>query len=803
MFWNHLKISFRKIINDKIFSVIKILSLAISIACSILIYLWVNDELGYDKFHPDHERIYRVLEDISSQSTSVTYGPICAPAGAAIKEKYPQVEYSARTYVRGNRLFKYNDKSFYEGRMIVSEPDLLKIFKIPFIKGNPDDALVRPNTLLITKSSAKKYFGNEDPIGKLINVDATDYEITGLIEDCRSNSILQYEFIASLETWKEINELYNWYNTIFFTYIKLKPNIDLEAFKTELDTLAFYYVGDYLKENNRSLNFHIEPLTDVHLNKAVRLDKDIHGSKIYVIIFTIIGIFILIIGSVNFMNLSTSKNINNLKEIAIRKIIGGTKKIIISQFLIESIILSFIALNIAMYCIELILPAFNNFVGKQLNIDYLGNWWIIPTLILLGIFVGVFSGTYPSIYLSIVKPIDIFRDKKKKNSFNTIFRKVLVVIQFTISIVLIIASFIISFQVNYMKNKELGFNKMNSVVLPIRGGISIEENYEFVKNEFVSNSNIIDATISSNSIGNDVGNFRAHLANAVDDKDQSMYYMFVDDNFTKQFNIELIEGRNFDKNIITDISSWEIRENGSFILNEVAVKSFGWSSPKDAIGQEIVTGLGSRNIKVIGVVKDFHFMGLQHKIEPLILEFFPYQFSTINLTINEKDIESSLNFIENKWKELYPENPFYYYFLDDDFNKHYVEEVKAEKLILLFTFFGIFIACLGLYGLTLYSAEQRTKEIGIKKALGASVTRIVFNMSSGFMWLVLFSNVIAWPLVYIYMNKWLSNFSYRIDMPYWIFIVAGFITLIIAQLTISLHAIIAANKNPVEALKYE
>lgn len=285
MFRNQLKISFRKIINDKTFSVIKILSLAISMACSILILLWVNDEISYDNFHPNSDRTYRVLEDISSHSGIETYGPICAPAGAAIKEKFPQVEYSARTFIRGNHLVKYKDKSFYEGKMIFSEPDLLKIFKIPFIKGNPVDALIRPNTMLITKGACQKYFGDEDPIGKLINVNKNDYEITGLIEDSKSNSILQYEFIASLETWKKMNEFYNWYNTMFFTYIQIKPNINIEEFKAGLDTLAFNYVGDYLREKKRSINFHIEPLTDVHLNSPVRLDENIHGHKIYVNIF--------------------------------------------------------------------------------------------------------------------------------------------------------------------------------------------------------------------------------------------------------------------------------------------------------------------------------------------------------------------------------------------------------------------------------------------------------------------------------------------------------------------------------------
>lgn len=507
------------------------------------------------------------------------------------------------------------------------------------------------------------------------------------------------------------------------------------------------------------------------------------------------------IGCINFMNLSTSKNMNNLKEIAIRKIMGGNKKIIISQFLIESIILSFIALNIALYTVELLLPAFNNFIGKQLNISYFNNWWVIPILILFGIMIGLLSGIYPSFYLSIVKPIDIFREEKRKNSINTFFRKILVVMQFSISIILIIASFIIAFQVNYMKKMELGFTKSNNIIVPIRGNISIAENYEQIKQEIAPNSNIIDVAISSNSIGNDIGNYSARLEN--NDKDQSMYYLFVDHDFINHFNIKIIAGRNFSNEIQTDISSWNNLKSGSFILNESAVKSFGWTSADEALGKEIVTGLGGRKLKIIGVIKDFHFMGLQNKIEPLIFEYFPNQFRTINISVNPSNKAEALKFIESKWKELFPENPFYYYFLDDDFNKHYNEETKAEKLIFMFTIFAIFIACLGLYGLTLYTVEQKTKEIGIKKVLGATVTKIVLNMSSGFMWLVLISNILAWPLVYIFMDKWLQNFSYRIDMPYWVFIAAGIIALIIAQCTISLHAVIAANRNPVKALKYE
>ncbi len=803
MFWNHVKISFRKIINDKIFSIIKILSLAISIACSILIFQWVSNELSYDKFHPGYERIYRVVESIGRGSETTMYAPICGPAGAAIKDRYPQVKYSARTYVWGNRLFKYQDKSFYENKMIISEPDLLKIFNIPLIKGNPDDALVKPNTLLITESTVKKYFGNEDPIGKVMKINTNEYEITGIIKDSYDNSILEYDFIASLSTWKDWDQLNNWYNTMFFTYIKLLPDIDFAAFKKDIDTLAYHYIADDLKENGYNINFELEAIADVHLNEPLRLDKSTHGNKIYIYIFSIIGIFILIIGSVNFMNLSTSKNINNFKEIAIRKIVGGTRKFIISQFLIESVILSFIALNIALYTVELIQTAFNNLVEKDLNIEYLSNWWILPGLIMFGILLGILSGLYPSIYLSIVKPVDIFRNEKSRDSISSYVRKGLVIIQFAISIALIIASFIIYLQVDYMKNRNLGFNKSNKIVLPLRGGIDIEQNYEEIKTEFLSNSNITNASVSSSSIGKDVNNYAASLDNEDDNKSQSMYYMHIDDNFIKQFDIELIAGRNFNKNIVSDISSWDNMENGSFILNEASVESFGWSSPEEAIGQEIITGLGGRKLKVVGVVKNFHFMGLQNKIEPLILEFFPDQFRTINLSINAINIKSSLKFIENKWNELYPENPFVYYFIDEDFNRHYIEEVKAGRLVSLFTAFGIFVACLGLYGLTLYAAEQRTKEIGIKKALGASVYTIVMNMSTGFIWLVVLSNVIAWPLVYYFMNKWLSNFSYKIEMPYWIYILSGLITLIIAQLTISLHAVIAANKNPVEALRYE
>jgi len=803
MFWNHIIISFRKIINEKVFSIIKILSLAISLACSILIFMWVNHELSYDKFHPNYKRTYRVLLEIIQNGESTVYAPICGPAGAAMKEKLPQVEYSARTYVWGNRLFKYKDKSYYESKMIISEPDLLKIFRIPLVKGESDDALVRPNTILITESASNKYFGTEDPIGKLIHVDTRDYEITGIIEDCVDNSILQYEFIASLSTWKDWVELdENWFNTMFFTYITLKPDIDFIGFEKGLDTLAHHFQGEYMSDNGFDIRFFVEPIVDVHLNEPYRLDQNIHGKKDYIFIFSIIGIFILIIGSVNFMNLSTSKNINNFKEIAIRKIIGGNKKVIISQFLIESIILSFISLNIALYIIEIIQIPFNNLVGKNLNIEYFSNWWTLPLLILFAITIGLLSGSYPAIYLSIVKPIDAFRNEKRKDSLSSIIRKGLVIIQFAISIVLIIASFIIYTQVSYMKNKSLGFNKSNKLILPIRGSISIEENYEEIKQEFLSNSNIENISVSSTSIGHGIENYNAHLPKE-DNKSQSMYYMFVDDNFIKLFNIKLINGRNFDKNIITDISSWEQPDNGSFILNKAALKAFGWINPEDALGQEIITGLGGRKLKVIGVVEDFHFMGLQNKIEPLILEFFPKKFSTLNLSINSSNVSSTLKSIGQKWEELYPDNPFYYYFLDDDFNKLYNEEEKAGKLILIFTFLGILIACLGLYGLTLYSTEKRTKEIGIKKALGASVSKIVINMSSGFLWLVLISNIIAWPLVYIYMNEWLLNFSNRIDMPYRMYFIAGIVTLIIAQLTISVHAIIAANKNPVEALKYE
>ena len=802
MLKNHIKISFRKIFKDRIFSIIKVASLAISMMCSILIFLWVMDELSFDKYHNDYDRIYRVVEDIHINGKVDRYAPICGAGGEAIRTHLPQVEYCIRTsYSYNDVIIKYQDKTFKESRWLWSEPEILQVFNIEMISGNEELALTKPQTILISETSAKKYFGDKDPLGKTLDVNGNNLEIVGVIKDCPGNTVVEYDFIASFETIKDQDKWDNWYNTTAFTYLKTKNGIDFKEFSKQIKALLPTLYEDIPGMEFR-LEFALEPIHEVHLNKSLRLDRNVHGNRVYVNIFIIIGILILIIGSINFMNLATSKYINNFKEIAIRKLSGGSRKNIATQAYVESVLLSFIALNFALYAVELLLNPFNNFVNKNLDIHYFQEWYIILGLILISIIIGVLSGSYPAIFLSVVKPIDVFRTERFKNSFSAILRKVLVTFQFAISIALIIGSYVIFSQVDYMRNTNLGFEKSNKLILSTNFAVSISQNYENIKDEFLTNPDIIHVSAAASSIGRTFNNLSAQISGGDENNIISMYFFYVDDEFIDQFRIEMIAGRNFSKDILSDISSGN-NETGAFILNEAAVKSLGWESPQDAIGEEMIAG-GNRVLKVIGVVKDFHFSGLQNAIEPLILEFNPGSFSNINLSINPNtDKEEIIAEVKSKWKELYPNLPFDYYFLDDDFNKFYNQEDKVGKLVGLFTLFAMLVACMGLYGLTLYSTEQKTKEIGIRKVMGASIISIVVNASRNFIFLVLISNIIAWPLVYYYMNKWLQNFTYRIDMPIWSFFAAGLATIIIAQATISIQALIAANKNPVDALRYE
>lgn len=804
MIKNFLKIAIRNIYKNKTISLINITGLAIGIASCLLIFLYVNEELNYDTHHANHDRIFRVVEEIESKMAQRNFAPIAWPAAPALVNKFPQIENAARIYTFiSSRLIKYKNKNFYEDRFIFAENDIFKILTLPLISGNPEFVLEKPFTVVITENIAKKYFNDENPVGKIININTNDYEITGVMQNIPRNTHLKFDFIASMKTIEDESWMSNWWGTECYTYIKLKPNVDHEIFQAQMINIADDLVGEQIKAKNKSYRFPLQPISDIHLYSNLRYEIESPGSITSLIIFIIIGSMVLLNACINFINLVTARSVNRAKEVGIRKVVGGYKSQIIFQFLGESFLIVLISLIIAIIIVKFAIPYFNSLLVTSYSETVFFQPQVILVIFLSILVMGFGAGIYPAMILSSYKEVSVLKGSFKSGSKGTRLRKAFVIGQFTISIALIISTIVIYQQLDFMKNRYLGFEKMQKLVIPIKGGASIRSNSEFVKNEFLKHSSIIGATASSSVPGRSVSNYGIRLVGKDDDKSQSMFHLYFDADFIKNLNIEMVAGRSFSNEIATDVSQEDYPESGGFLINESAAKVLGCKSANEAIELRLNTGMGGRTGPIIGVTKDFHFRGLQSVVEPLVMEWYPSIFDNLILNIKIDDLNETQSFIEQKWGELFPGVPYECFFLDNDFNSQYKSDEQMGKITTVFTLLGIFIACLGLLGLASFTVVQRTKEIGIRKVMGATESNIIFVLTKEFTKWVLYANIIAWPLAWIAMNSWLQNFAYRTEMQWWVFLLSGGIALFISVLTVSLQAIKTALANPIDSLRYE
>lgn len=797
MFKNYLKIALRNFQRHKGYSFINIAGFAIGMAVCLLILIYVRHELSYDKYHKDGERVYRIAQDIRTPTSNRVFAPISPMVALTLKADYPQVEQAGRALVTSlSRLVRRGDTFFYEDRFMYADPELFDVLTIPFIQGNAQEALTRPSTLVISERIALKYFGRDNPVGKTLEINNDTYEVTGVVVDPPENTHLKYDLMASMETLSNWEEMNNWYSTMFYTYLKLKPNVNREEFFQQASHLADKYVGEQLKERGNSYHYFLQPISIIHLHSHIRYEAEPPGNPQYVTIFSFVGLFILLIAGLNFMNLSTARSANRAKEVGMRKVVGAKRFQLVGQFLGESLFVSLISLGFSMVIAKFASPVIKNVTGIALDFSQLLNPAVLISMIVGSILIGISAGIYPALVLSAFRPIATLKGTLIRGSRGFAMRNVLVVVQFSISIVLIVGTLIMARQFNFMKNQNLGFEKEQKIVLPLRGGISIQENYETVKDLFSKHPSISNATVSSTVPGRGVSNFGVSLVGEEDPKNQSMFHMYFDHDFVADYGIEMVAGRAFQKDMSTDIA-------GAFLINETAVTAFGWSSPEEALGKRIQTGYGGRVNPIIGVSKNFHYRGLQANVEPLVMEFLPEMFRYVTLSIDISNLKETLAFIEAQWKSMYPNNPFENFFLDTDFEQQYRSDEQVGRIFGIFTVLGLFIACLGLLGLASFTAESRTKEIGIRKVLGASVPGIVTMLTKQFTKWVLLANVIAWPTAYYIMSRWLKNFAYRADINIFIFIVSGLLVLAIALLTVSFQSIRAATINPAESLRYE
>ena len=805
MIINYFKVALRNMSRHKVYSFINILGLAIGLTACILILLYLQWELSYDRWNEKADRIYRVgIHGILGEN-EFNGTVACAPLAKTLMADYPEVESAARIRNYGFPVLRYKDKVFSEEKYFYADTTFFDIFSITFIMGDSKTCLSESNTLILTESMWHKYFGEENPIGKIINSDnRRDWKVTAVIKDFPENSHFHPDFLAR-NPYRDADEDM-WVSNNFHTYVLLKEGVDSRELETKFPAMVRKYVGPQIEQflkvswdqfiaNGAAYEYTLMPMTDIHLKSHLDFELEPNGNAMYITLFSIIAIFILVIACINFMNLATARSANRAREVGIRKTLGSNRSQLIGQFLTESIVITFIAAVLAMIFVRLLLPLFNNLIQTSLTINYFNNIYIIPLLLLTAILVGGLAGVYPALYLASFRPVKVLKGEKQKGGREAILRSVLVIFQFLISITLFTGSYIIYNQLNYMQNRNLGFNKDNLIVVEKTDDIS--QNFSAFKQELLEYPTILNVSNSRTVPGRDIGNSVYTHNEAANEDSKLLNVLVTDKEFAETFQIKIVSGRYF-------VEGSSIDSTG-VVLNESAIKVLGITDP---IGKFLVEPddepEGMESHQIIGVLEDFHYQSLHRKIEPIAIFFNRFNSGrTTTVRIDPKYIQEAIQHIENTWTKYAGNQAFEYVFFDDDFNRLYQTEIRIRQIVTIFSTLAIFIACLGLFGLASFTTEQRTKEIGIRKAMGASVPGIFALLSKDILKLVLLAALIALPASYYMMNNWLQNFAYRIGYSFLGFIIATIIAGIIAILTISKQTYKAANANPVDALKYE
>lgn len=814
MFRNYFKVALRNLWKNKGYSTINIFGLAIGLATCLLITLYVTNELSFDRHFANANRIYRINSDIQFGGGNQHMTQTSDMMGQLLKKDYPQVEQYTRIYTSdGNKLIKKGNDFINEARVANVDSTFFEVFTLPVIEGDIKTALNEPNTVVVTATAAKRYFtrGTANVLGKTIEVknneSITPYKITAVIEDIPANTHFNFDFLFSMK-----NADYQWGQLTshnFHTYLLLKPGTDYKAFEKNFDQYGNKYIVpsvqqfvkissmEDLKKGGNKLEYSLLPLTDIHLHSDFSYEITPSGNIQYVYIFSAVALFILLLACINFMNLSTARSANRAKEVGIRKVLGTARKTLIVQFLVESTVTALIALFVAVAAAYFVLPLFNDIAAKSLSLNDLINFKILPVLVLLPFVVGLLAGSYPALFLSKFKPIVVLKGNVNTGFKKSNLRNVLVVFQFATSIMLIICTIIVYSQLDYIQNKKLGFNK--DQVLIINEAYALGKNVQVFKNEVLAMQGVSSGTLSSYlPVTNSSRSDNTYSKEAVMDTKNAidMQTWRIDYDYLKTMGMEIVQGRNFSKAFGSDSTA--------LLITETTAKLLGYDN---AVGKMLYVPLGGPGktlaaLTIIGVVKDFHFESLRQKMGPLCMSL-GNSTGLATFKVNAADTKNLIAQIENKWKALAPGLPFSYRFMNDSFNEMYRSEQRAGSVAIVFATLAIVIACLGLFGLVTYMAEQRKKEIGIRKVLGASVSNVVTMLSKDFLVLVGIAAVLAFPLAWWAMQQWLRDFVYRIDISVWIFIIAGITALLIALATVSFQAIKAALANPVKSLRTE
>lgn len=808
MLTNYLKIAWRTLLKQRGFTFINVFGLAVGLACCMLIMLYVLHELSYDRYNEKADRIYRVNSEILFGGNNMHFAVSPDPMGPTLKKDYPQVEQFVRLHQRGTWLVRKAGEStnLRESDITFADSTLFDVFTLPLISGDPKTALREPNTVVISESAAKRHFGDQNPMGQSLVFDNNrTFKVSGVMRDMPKNAHFQSNFFITM-----LNDDYpwgQWLSNNHHTYILLKPGSNPETFAKNLDAVVKKYVGpqamqmlnlslDEFRKAGNHIYFWLMPLTKIHLHSRQQIELAPNGDIQYVYIFSAVALFILLIACINFMNLATARSANRAKEVGVRKVMGSERQQLIGQFMTESILTTTLAMLLAVFIVGLTLPAFNSIAAKELDINQLVSPYYLPVLIALPVIVGLLAGSYPALFLSSFQPIKVLKGKINVSFRSAGLRSGLVVFQFMMSVILIVGTIIVYRQITFIQTKNVGFNRDH--VLTVNDVYAIGKQAETFRQEVLRLPGVVTGSVSGYlPTPSSRGDNTFFAEGQVDmNKGVSMQNWPVDYNYIKTMGMQLVQGRDFSKEFGADSSG--------IIINESALKILGL---KDPIGKRIWTfddpQLKNRKMyTIIGIVKNFHFESLRQNIGGLSMILGPNS-GAASFRISSNNLPALIKQIEAKWKQVAPGQPFSYQFMDQSFDGMYRAEQRVGTIALTFAVLAVLIACLGLFGLAAFMAEQRTKEIGVRKVLGASVGSIVTLLSKDFLKLVAISILIASPIAWYAMNQWLNDFAYKIDIEWWMFAMAGLVAVGIALLTVSFQSVKAALTNPVKSLRSE
>ena len=802
MFKNYLKIAYRNIIKQKTYSIINIFGLALGLTACILVGLYIYQDFNYDNYHANGENIYRVSVEIVTPNETFNVAETPALVAPTLKQNYPEIDKISRIFFAKNDLITYEKNKFYEDEIIFADEDFFKIFSYITLQGNPNTFLQKDNSVVITRKMADKYFGTENPVGKTLNYNnRIDLEVVGVIENVPVNSHFTFDMVITYNSLVQLPQgiyLDQWGATFgSYTYVLMHKGIDLDKFMEK--------AGPFLTEKMETFdrvheNVILQPLESIHMFSNLEDEINPNSSTTYILIIGSISLFILILACINFVNLTTARAVKRAREIGVRKVFGALRLQLVRQFLGESIITTLIALLFAFVFVELFIPPFSQLIGTTLIYNCFDNIFTLLIILAATLVIGILAGLYPAFVLTHFQPALVMKGATKQGkSGSAILRKTLVLFQFSISIILIIFTILINKQINFMRNFDMGFDQEQVVVLKTPERMS--NNFETIKEEINEIPGVIE---SSASLGIPMQNsgFGTNLSPYADSEDDefSVSIKMIDSEYLDFYQIPLLAGRKLTE---TDEANYA----SVTVVNEATVKKLGFANNNDALGHNYTIGL-SDGVKrfspeIVGVVQDFHFTSLHEEVSPLLFMYWYFLFQEVSIKISPQNVPETIKEIKLVWEKFYPEHPFVYSFLDEDIDKMYKAEERSFLVISTFSVLAILIACMGLLGLTFYTTEQRRKEIGIRKILGASIPNIVKNISLEYLKLVLISNAIAWPLSYYMMNKWQASFPYKVNISFSIFLMAGGIALLISFITIGYTVIRSSYSNPIESIRYE